>query len=133
MSYNPERGLYYYTWAGEDRQIDYKYEDYSEGADPQGGTFDPEHPQLYTRVHMDVVHKSSIFITSGGKHQMEDGTFYYDFDGYRYSFVPLEDYNYDKKTGITAKNSSCSLIWYQYTSDSGIAGQLVVSGTDKGI
>ena len=123
--------MYYYTWAGDDRQIDYKYEDDSE--EHQKGTFDPEHPQLYTRVHMDVVHKSSIFITSGGKHQMDDGTFYYEFDGYRYSFVPLEDYNYDKKTGITAKNSSCSLIWYQYTSDSGIAGQLVVSGTDKGV
>lgn len=51
---------------------------------------------------------------------MDNGTFYYEFDGYRYSFSPLEDYNYDKSMNIKAKNSSCSLIWYQYTSDSGI-------------
>lgn len=82
---------------------------------------------------MDTDQKSQIFITSGNKHQMDDGTFYYEFNGYRYSFSPLQDYSYDQKTNIQAKTSSCSLIWYQYTSDSGIAGQLVVSGTDKGV
>lgn len=112
------KGLYYYLWAGDDLNIDYKYTANEEGH--KKGEIDPDHPQLYTRVHMDVNQQSSIFITSGGKHQMEDGTFYYEFNGLRYSFSPLQDYSYDQKTNIQAKSSSCSLIWYRYTSDDGI-------------
>lgn len=69
---------------------------------------------------MDITQQSSIFITSGGKHAMDNGTFYYEFDGYRYSFSPLESYKYNKDLKIDQKTSSCSLIWYRYTTDSGI-------------
>lgn len=123
VTYDSQKKLYYYTWAGEDLQMDYKYsEDVREGDKiiHHKGYFDPDHPQLYTRVHMDVSHKSHTFITHGGKHTWADGTFYYEFDGLRYSFSPLEDYNYSRDMGIKAKSSSCSLIWYQYTTDSGI-------------
>lgn len=96
------------------------------------GTSNDEN-KLYTRVHMDVSKKSTEFFKTGNKTQNNDGTFYYSFTGYRYSFSPIEDYTASKDVNIVAKTSSCSLIWYSYVGDEGISGQLVLSGSDSGV
>lgn len=112
VTHDPDTGLYYYAFHGNDLL------DITDTTTTQSG--ERVNGSLYTRVNMDVAKKSEIFITSGGKHVMDNGTFYYEYTGYRYSFVPLQDYHYSKSLDIQAKTSSCSLIWYQYTVDSGI-------------
>lgn len=123
VQYDTEKKLYYYTNHGEGL------------LDIVNGTASsPSDGTLYTNVVMDTKHKSNIFFTVGNKQQEENGTFWYNFSGYRYCFQPLTDYYYDTSTPITHTGTSLSLIWYQYTSDSGISGQLVVSGSgDSGV
>lgn len=122
VTYDKNKGLYYYTKHGTDLL------DITNGtvSSPSDGT-------LYTTVSMDPKFKSDQFFTVGTKKEMENGTFFYSFSGYRYSFSSLSDYYYDKSTPITHTNTSLSLIWYQYTTDSGISGQLVLSGSDSGV
>ena len=122
VQYDKEKKLYYYTNHG------------SGLLDIEDGTAQsPSDGTLYTNVVMDTKHKSNIFFTVGNKQQEENGTFWYNFSGYRYCFQPLTDYYYNTSTPITHTDTSLSLIWYQYTSDSGISGQLVVSGSDSGV
>ena len=91
---------------------------------------------LYTSVAMDVNQKSDIFFTPSGK-RVSGENWYYEYDGLRYSFQPLSDYMYKDSNGdlkkTTASNTSLSLIWYDYYGDSGISGQLVLSGSDSGV
>lgn len=115
IAYDSDRGLYYYTGAASGG--------YSEG-------------DLYTRVTMDRAKMSSIFFSSAGK--VEQGSdFYYQFNGYRYAFQPTANYQGVTQDGkpvdVTANTTSLSLIWYQYLTQSGIAGQLVLSGSDSGV
>ena len=88
---------------------------------------------LYDAVCMDVTQRSTIFWTAGDKTAMDNGTFYYQYTGYRYAFQPLDDYTAGNGADVHAKNTSLSLIWYYYYTDSGIAGQLVLSGSDSGV
>lgn len=91
---------------------------------------------LYTSVAMDVNQKSDIFFTPAGKRVSGDN-WYYEYNGFRYSFQPLSDYLYKNQNGdvmkTTASNTSLSLIWYDYYGSSGISGQLVLSGSDSGV
>lgn len=91
---------------------------------------------LYTSVAMDVNQKSDIFFTPSGK-RVSGENWYYEYNGLRYSFQPLSDYMYKDANGdlkkTTASNTSLSLIWYDYYGDSGISGQLVLSGSDSGV
>ena len=91
---------------------------------------------LYTSVAMDVNQKSDIFFTPSGKREIGEN-WYYEYNGFRYSFQPLSDYMYKDADGdlrkTTASNTSLSLIWYDYYGDSGISGQLVLSGSDSGV
>ena len=91
---------------------------------------------LYTSVAMDINQKSDIFFTPSGKRTSGDN-WYYEYNGYRYSFQPLSDYLYKNTNGdimkTTASNTSLSLIWYDYYGNSGISGQLVLSGSDSGV
>lgn len=91
---------------------------------------------LYTSVAMDVNQKSDIFFTPAGK-RVSGENWYYEYNGLRYSFQPLADYIYKDSNGdlmkTTASNTSLSLIWYDYYGDSGISGQLVLSGSDSGV
>lgn len=91
---------------------------------------------LYTSVAMDVNQKSDIFFTPAGKHE-SGSQWYYEYSGLRYSFQPLSDYMYKNQDGdllkTTASNTSLSLIWYDYYGNSGISGQLVLSGSDSGV
>ena len=94
----------------------------------------------YTYVTMDVAQQSDIFFTDQLKRQSGQG-FYYEYTGYRYSFQPLESgytqyTDADGNKGITKMNatsSSLSLIWYNFATQSGISGQLILSGSDYGV
>lgn len=91
---------------------------------------------LYTSVAMDVNQKSDIFFTPSGK-RVAGENWFYEYNGFRYSFQPLSDYLYKNQDGeimkTTASNTSLSLIWYDYYGNSGISGQLVLSGSDSGV
>lgn len=91
---------------------------------------------LYTSVAMSSNQKSDIFFTPAGK-RMSGENWYYEYTGYRYSFQPLADYMYKNTDGdimkTTASSTSLSLIWYDYYGNSGISGQLVISGSDSGV
>ena len=110
-------GLYYYT------KVD--------------STIDKSHNigDLYTAVAMDNDHVSDVFFTPGGKTTTDKG-FYYDYTGYRYAFQPLRPYHTyvgGIVTEVEPNSTSLSLIWYQYSSMNGIAGQLTISGSDSGL
>lgn len=110
-------GLYYYT------KVD--------------STIDKTHNigDLYTAVAMDNAHVSDVFFTPGGKTTTDKG-FYYDYTGYRYAFQPLRPYHTyvgGIVTEVEPNSTSLSLIWYQYSSMNGIAGQLTISGSDTGL
>lgn len=90
---------------------------------------------VYLNVYFDEENCSNVFFTSSSKTTTDEG-YYYEYTGYRYSFGPLSDYNIDVSGNITkvnANSTSLSLIWYKYSSLSGISGQLTISGSDSGL
>lgn len=91
---------------------------------------------MYTSVSFDVNQKSDIFFTSSGRTEIGD-SYYYEYSGYRYSFAPLQDiYGMDNNgdaVPIVANTSSLSLIWYDYYGSSGISGQIIITGSDRGV
>lgn len=127
VTYDEDKGLYYYTAKGSDLTSVTVHEP------GQDETLDPEKGTLYTSVTMDVLQKSNRFFTVGDKTSRENGTFYYEFTGYRYAFQPLRDYKASNDLNVDATTSSLSLIWYKYLNDDGISGQLIISGSDSGI
>ena len=93
---------------------------------------------LYTYVTMDISQQSEIFFTSSLKQtKLDNQYFYYEYTGYRYSFQPLSDYYIRGTNGepikTNAVNTSLSLIWYNFVGQSGISGQLVLTGSDSGV
>lgn len=112
-----------------DSQV-YSYVNTSTGAN--------QHTQgdLYGSVVMDVSKKSDIFFTPSGKTIVGD-SYYYQYNGYRYSFAPLrESISIDadgNQHSVVPNTTSLSLIWYDYYSQSGIAGQLIITGSDSGV
>lgn len=91
---------------------------------------------MYTSISMDASQKSDIFFSPASKVETMQG-FYYEYSGYRYAFSPLTDlYAFDSngdQVKIVANTSSLSLIWYSYYGSEGIAGQLIISGSDSGV
>ena len=92
---------------------------------------------LYTNVTFDGAHKSNIFFTEQMRHTDGIGQ-YYDYTGYRFAFQPsrtFTTYNSGTTDSVTVNQntSSLSLIWYEYYYQSGIAGQLIISGSDTGV
>lgn len=130
-----EDGYYRYTDLGTGGSLDY---DPDKGQGHKAG-------DLYTSVTFDNAHKSNIFFTEYGKYT-RDGSkyvpgsnepFYFNFQGWRYSFQPTGSFSIEDAQGNTIKvintTTSLSLIWYYYyTSNGGISGQLVLSGSDGG-
>ena len=109
-------GLYYYTVV-DSKDLSHKVGD------------------LYTAVAMDNAHISDVFFTPSGKTTTDKG-YYYDYSGYRYAFQPLRPYHTyigGVDTEVEPNSTSLSLIWYQYSSMNGIAGQLTISGSDTGL
>lgn len=94
---------------------------------------------LYSEVNMDSQQTSDIFFVESSRREDGNGYFTYDYSGYRYSFQPISNYTAQDQDGnnipIVATTTSLSLIWYQYLGglQSGISGQLVISGSNGGI
>lgn len=91
---------------------------------------------IYSAVSLDVNQKSNIFFSPAGKTTYGD-YFVYNYSGYRYAFSPVSDYlgvdDNGDRIELNRVSSSCSLIWYEYYNvASGIAGQLVYTGSDGG-
>ena len=91
---------------------------------------------LYTSVAMDKEQKSDIFFTPSGK-RVSGENWYYEYNGFRYSFQPLSDYLYKNSDGeimkTTASSTSLSMIWYDFYGSQGLSGQLTLSGSDSGV
>lgn len=92
--------------------------------------------ELYSSVSFDANQKSSIFFSEGLRTETDKG-FYYEYEGYRLSFQPIASYtvldeNGDRKP-VIATTTSLSLIWYSYYTQSGVSGQLVLSGSSGGV
>ena len=92
---------------------------------------------IYSAVTLCADHKSDIFFSPQGKHIENGKQFYYDFSGYRYAFSPISTYlgvdDNGNRIELNRNSSTCSIIWYQYYNiSSGVAGQLVYSGSDGG-
>lgn len=92
---------------------------------------------LYTSVSFDVNKKSNIFFTEANRTETADGYFYYDYDGYRMAFQPISNYTTLDADGnrvpVIATTTSLSLVWYQFYQQSGLTGQLILSGSSSGI
>lgn len=104
----------------------------------KGGEYfitDTKGATVYSSISFNTSHKSDIFFTTSNKVENQLG-YYYAYTGYRYVFQPLSDY-YTSINGqsekVTSNNTSLSLIWYEYATISGIAGQLAIKGSDEGI
>lgn len=125
-----DNGLWYYTSAPSSRN------DIVVAPNTDGVITSTEGATVYTAVTMDTAHKSDTFFTTADRVEV-NGHYYYGYTGYRYSFSPLHSYqstNGDGQTlDVSSTSSSLSLIWYQYNTLSGIAGQLSISGNDEGV
>lgn len=92
---------------------------------------------LYTNVNFDTTQKSDIFFIESSRQEDAQGHFYYDYSGYRMAFQPISNYTAQNADGkeipVIATTTSLSLVWYQYYTQSGITGQLVLSGSSSGV
>ena len=90
---------------------------------------------LYGSVPMDVNHKSNIFFSSNNVVESADG-FYYEFSGWRYVWQPLSEYHTVNADGdeinVIPNKTSLSLIWYDFYGNSGLSGNLIISGNTPG-
>lgn len=131
-----DNGLYYYTKISDN---DLTHRDDITGnpkiATSSGGAWNYDGAAIYSEVSMSNAYKSDIFLTPDGKNS--DGSHYwYNYSGYRYAFSPLRAYQLDDGgTAVTVQPqaSTLSLIWYQYSTLSGIAGMLAINGADQGL
>lgn len=91
--------------------------------------------QLYGSVVMDVGHKSDIFFSGNNVTQTDSG-FYYEFTGWRYVWQPLTEYHTVNADGdsitVVPNQTSLSLIWYDFYGNSGLSGNLIISGNTPG-
>lgn len=90
---------------------------------------------LYGSVVMDTQHKSDIFF-SGNNVREINGGFTYEFTGWRYVWQPLSEYHTVNADGDTIQvvpnKTSLSLIWYDFYGNSGLSGNLILSGNTPG-
>lgn len=90
---------------------------------------------LYGSVVMDTEHKSAIFFSSNNVVQSADG-FYYEFTGWRYVWQPTYEYHTINADGeeinVVPNKTSLSLIWYDFYGNSGLSGNLIISGNAPG-
>lgn len=91
---------------------------------------------LYSAVSFDMQHTSNIFFTESQRTQMGDN-FYFNFSGYRYAFSPINNYTTVDQDGnrvpVISSTTSLSLVFYQWYSQQGISGQLILSGSDGSV
>lgn len=124
-----DNGLYYYTHVPA-TDTTHKVATYDSGTD----TWDYSDASIYANVSMDNANKSNVFFTPDSKVTTDNG-YYYIYSGYRMAFAPIRAYELD--AGGTAlevqpRSTSLSLIWYQYSTLSGISGVMSINGSDSG-
>lgn len=114
--------------------------DVDEGrAEAVGDRFERDYPgDLYSEVNFDINHRSGIFFVESSRQEDSSGHFFYEYEGYRMSFQPISNYTAMDQDGnripIIATTTSLSLVWYQYNNgQSGVTGQIVLSGSNGGI
>lgn len=92
---------------------------------------------LYTEVNFDITKKSDIFFVESSRQEDALGHFKYDYTGYRMAFQPISGYKTMTQDGeivpVVATTTSLSLVWYQTAGQSGISGNLVLSGNSSGV
>lgn len=92
---------------------------------------------LYTNVSFDINQQSDIFFIESSRQEDGAGHFFYDYSGYRMAFQPISNYTAQNADGkeipVIATTTSLSLVWYSYYTQSGVAGQLVLSGSSSGV
>lgn len=101
----------------------------------EGNKLKTEGATVYSSVSFNEDFKSDVFFTTSSRGEQE-GHYYYQFTGHRYVFQPLSDYKTlagGNTVQVKSSSTSLSLIWYQYATLSGIAGQLAISGSDYGV
>ena len=131
-----DNGLYYYTSVASN---DLTHHDSITGepkvATQNNDTWDYSNAAIYSEVSMSNAYKSDIFLTPDGK--TSDGEhFWYNYSGYRYAFAPIRAYQIDDGGTIVTvqpQASSLSLVWYQYSTLTGVAGMLSINGSDQGL
>ena len=134
-----DNGLYYYIVkpkvdAGEIVPATPIHAD-SNNANSEIIGYDYKDATLYTAVSMDTQHPSTVFFTTTSKQEV-NGHYYYNFTGYRYSFSPLRSFGMNVNGNVTMiepNSTSLNLIWYQYATNHGIAGQLSINAQDQGV
>lgn len=133
--YRDDAGLYRYYADSADYNADAGTGHHGREIDDSGNvTYAGD---LYNAVTFDVLQKSDVFFTEAGRTDYDSGAFKYDYTGYRMAFQPISNYVAENADGqrvpIIATTTSLSLVWYQYASQSGITGQLVLSGSSGGV
>lgn len=92
--------------------------------------------ELYTMVNFDMDHKSNIFFTESNRTSVGEN-FYYNYTGWRMAFQPISNYTTLNDNGeripIVATTTSLSLVFYQWYTQTGISGQIILSGSDGGV
>lgn len=132
--YKADDGVFRYWSDSEDYNAEY-------GTGHKGRVLDGDNVEyrgdLYTEVNFDKLRKSDIFFTEASRVEDNLGHFKYDYTGYRMAFQPISSYNVQDADGnirpVVATTTSLSLCWYQYANQSGVTGQLVLSGSNGGI
>lgn len=91
---------------------------------------------LYTMFSFDPQYMSDIFFTESGRTVVGDN-FYYHYSGVRAAFQPISSYTILNQNGdrvpVIATTTSLSLVWYQWYNQTGITGQLILSGSSGGV
>lgn len=150
---DPSDGIYRYRFDTADYDPDkgighrgsYGYED-EDGVSENHIVYKRNKPgDIYTSIVFEPTQQSDIFFSASGKHnavgdtigRTDKGPFYYDFSGWRYSFQPMTSYKTVDQDGnqreVIATTTSLNLVWYYFYTANGIAGQLVLSGSDQGV
>lgn len=127
-----DNGLWYYSSAPSYRS-DIVVAQW--GGDNNNTVQNPDTATVCSMVVFDEDHVSDTFFTTASK-RTQGTNYYYAFTGYRYVYGPLSDYYISvggEATQVNHSTTSLSLIWYKYTTYSGISGQLTISGSDSGL
>lgn len=129
-----DNGLYYYTAVpATDRE--HERAEYVEASGDTPAHWDYSNASIYAKVTMSEAYKSNVFFTESNKTTTDNG-FYYSYSGYRYSFSPIRPVTLENDTtGVEVQpfSTSLSLIWYSYSTTSGVAGMLSIAGSDQGL
>ena len=127
-----DNGLYYYTKVP---SSDKEHIAATSTGSGNNTVWNYSNASIYARVTMSESEKSNVFFTESNKTETGDG-FFYSYSGYRYAFSPIRPITLENDTtGVEVQpfSTSLSLIWYSYSTTSGVAGMLSIAGSQEGL